>query len=135
MQQDDLSDDPEDSEHPPEERARAGARSTWFSVAVNVGLATTQVIVGIVARSQGLIADGVHSLSDLVADIVVLFAGHHSRKGADADHPYGHQRFETAASLALGVLLLVSIQWYALARRLVGRPATWKGRSYQSAKA
>ena len=106
MQQDDLSDDPEDSEHPPEERARAGARSTWFSVAVNVGLATTQVIVGIVARSQGLIADGVHSLSDLVADIVVLFAGHHSRKDADADHPYGHQRFETAASLALGVLLL-----------------------------
>ena len=47
-----------------------------------------------------------HSLSDLVADFVVLFAGHHSRKAADDDHPYGHQRFETAASLVLGVLLL-----------------------------
>jgi cation diffusion facilitator family transporter len=42
----------------------------------------------------------------LVADVVVLVASHHSRKEADAEHPYGHQRFETAASLALGALLL-----------------------------
>ena len=106
MRQDDLNDDPEDSEHPPEERASVGARSTWVSVAVNLGLATTHIIVGVVARSQGLIADGVHSLSDLVADIMVLFAGHHSKKDADSDHPYGHQRFEAAASSVLGVLLL-----------------------------
>ena len=57
-------------------------------------------------KSQGLIADGIHSLSDLVSDFVVLFASHHAKKGADEDHPYGHQRFETAASLALGVILL-----------------------------
>jgi len=58
----------------------------------------------------------VHSLSDLVADFVVLFAGHHARKDADEDHPYGHQRFETAASLVLGVLLLavgVGMLWSA----------------------
>jgi divalent metal cation (Fe/Co/Zn/Cd) transporter len=60
----------------------------------------------VLARSQGLVADGIHSLSDLLADFVVLFAGHHASKAADADHPYGHQRFETAASLALGALLL-----------------------------
>jgi cation diffusion facilitator family transporter len=52
------------------------------------------------------VADGIHSLSDLVADFVVLTASHHARKDADEDHPYGHQRFETAASLALGGLLL-----------------------------
>ena len=46
MRKDNLSDDPEDSVHPPEERASAGARSTRVSVAVKVGLATTQVIVG-----------------------------------------------------------------------------------------
>ena len=68
MRQDDLSDDQEDTGHSSKERARAGARSTW----VNVGLATTQVIVGIFARAQGLIAGGVHSLSDLVEGIVVL---------------------------------------------------------------
>jgi divalent metal cation (Fe/Co/Zn/Cd) transporter len=76
------------------------------SVVVNVVLSTTQIVVGIFAKSQGLIADGIHSLSDLVADFVVLIASHHAKKDADIDHPYGHQRFETAASLALGGLLL-----------------------------
>jgi cation diffusion facilitator family transporter len=96
----------EHATHSAAERVEAATRSTWVSVAVNVVLMTTQIVVGVFARSQGLIADGVHSLSDLVADFVVLFASHHARKDADADHPYGHQRFETAASLALGALLL-----------------------------
>jgi cation diffusion facilitator family transporter len=89
-------------------------------VAVNVVLAATQIVVGLVSRSQGLVADGIHSLSDLVADFVVLFAGHHARKDADEEHPYGHQRFETAASLVLGALLLavgVGMLWSA-ARKL-----------------
>jgi len=101
-----LADDPEDSEHSAQERASAAARSTWVSVGVNLVLTAVQISVGIFAKSQGLIADGIHSLSDLVADFVVLFAGYHSKKDADEDHPYGHQRFETAASLVLGLLLL-----------------------------
>jgi cation diffusion facilitator family transporter len=100
------ADDSEDPHHSPAERARAASRSTWVSVGVNVVLTTVQIVVGVMARSQALIADGIHSLSDLVADFVVLFASHHSQKDADLDHPYGHQRFETAASLVLGVLLL-----------------------------
>jgi cation diffusion facilitator family transporter len=102
-----LADDPEDTQHSPTERIAAASRSTWVSVAVNLVLTIAQIAVGIVAKSQGLIADGIHSLSDLVADFVVLFASHHSKKDADVDHPYGHQRFETAASLVLGTLLLV----------------------------
>ena len=80
-------------------------------------LSTTQIGVGVVAKSQGLVADGIHSLSDLVADFVVLLAGHHSQKDADTGHPYGHQRFETAASLVLGALLLavgVGMLWSAV---------------------
>lgn len=96
-----------DAEHSPAERAEAASRSTWVSVAVNLVLSVTQITVGILSKSQGLVADGIHSLSDLVADFVVLIASHHSQKAADEDHPYGHQRFETAASLVLGVLLLV----------------------------
>src|SRR5450631_1874216 len=103
----DIIDDPEDSEESSTERAAAAARSTWVSVAVNVLLASTQVAVGAISKSQGLIADGIHSLSDLVSDFIVLFAGHHGKKDADQEHPYGHQRFETAASLALGVILLI----------------------------
>jgi cation diffusion facilitator family transporter len=87
--------------------AQAGARSTWVSVGVNVLLASAQVGLGLLSRSQGLVADGIHSFSDLISDFIVLVAGHHSRKAADEDHPYGHQRFETAASFALGVLLLL----------------------------
>ena len=102
----DLDDASEHSSHTPAQRSAAASRSTWVSVGVNVVLSTTQIVVGVLAKSQGLIADGIHSLSDLVADFVVLFAGHHGQKDADTDHPYGHYRFETAASLALGVILL-----------------------------
>ncbi|MFJ3044366.1 cation diffusion facilitator family transporter [Herbaspirillum chlorophenolicum] len=89
-----------------EARYRAGRVSTMVSIAVNVGLTALQITAGILSGSQALVADGVHSLSDLVSDFVVLFAAHHSRKEADADHQYGHQRYENAASLALGSLLL-----------------------------
>jgi cation diffusion facilitator family transporter len=101
-----AAEDEADSPEALSERTAAASRSTWVSVGVNLVLTTVQVVVGMLANSQGLVADGIHSLSDLVADFVVLFAGHHSKKVADADHHYGHQRFETAASLVLGLLLL-----------------------------
>jgi cation diffusion facilitator family transporter len=116
MDLNDFTDDPEDPQHTPQVRAAAASRSTWVSVTVNVILTVTQVVVGVLSKSQGLVADGIHSLSDLVADFVVLFASHHAKKDADEDHPYGHQRFETAASLVLGGLLLavgVGMLWAA----------------------
>ncbi len=107
MQFTDLDRDEEDATHSPAQRAVAASRCTWVSVAANLVLSAVQIAVGIASKSQGLVADGIHSLSDLVSDFVVLFANRHSQKEADEDHPYGHQRFETAASLVLGVLLLV----------------------------
>ncbi len=106
MQFTEIDDDSEHSSHTPAERAKAASRTTWVSVVVNIVLSATQIAVGVWAKSQGLVADGVHSLSDLVADFVVLLAGRQSQKDADIDHPYGHQRFENAASLVLGLLLL-----------------------------
>ena len=97
----------DDSPISPAERAAAASRSTWVSVVVNVLLSTAQIVVGVLSKSQGLIADGIHSLSDLLSDFVVLLARREAVKEADDDHPYGHQRYETAASLALGGLLLV----------------------------
>jgi cation diffusion facilitator family transporter len=104
-----------DEESTPE-RDAATQRCTWVSVAVNVALSIGQISAGVLAASQGLIADGLHSLSDLIADFVVLLAVHHSRKDADENHPYGHQRYENAASLVLGALLLavgVGMVWAA----------------------
>lgn len=120
-----LADNHEDSAHNLAERAAVASRSTWVSVGVNLVLTVVQISVGIFSRSQALIADGIHSLSDLVADFVVLFASHHSQKAADEEHPYGHQRFETAASLVLGMLLLgvgVGMLWSALQK--LESPAT-----------
>lgn len=88
------------------ERYQAASHSTWISIFVNCLLTCGQIMVGWLACSQSLIADGVHSLSDLVADVVVLAANRQSKKAADDDHQYGHYRYENAASLALGVLLL-----------------------------
>ena len=88
------------------ERQAAGHRSTLVSVAVNIVLTAVQLVIGVFAQSQALVADAIHSLSDLVSDGVVLIANKHSQKAPDADHPYGHRRFETAASLTVGALLL-----------------------------
>ena len=92
-------------------------RSTWVSVIVNIGLSLLQIVVGIFAHSQALIADAIHSLSDLLSDFVVLFANRHSRRAPDADHPYGHLRYETAATLAIGGILLavgIGMLWNAV---------------------
>ena len=115
MQLTELDED-DDAQHSASERSSAASRSTWVSVGVNLVLTVVQIAAGLFARSQGLVADGIHSLSDLIADFVVLFANHHSQKEADDDHPYGHHRFETAASLVLGGLLLavgIGMLWSA----------------------
>ncbi len=119
MIHDEPIDDPEDAPEAAATRAAAASRSTWVSVALNTALAAVQVAIGLLSKSQGLVADGIHSLSDLVADFIVLIASHHSRRGADDDHPYGHQRFETAASLALGAILLlvgIGMLWSAFGK-------------------
>ena len=98
------------------ERYRESRRVTWVSVAVNALLTLGQIVVGLAAHAQSLVADGFHSLSDLVADLLVLAANAQSRHPADDDHPYGHHRIETAASLALGLLLVgtgAAILWSA----------------------
>lgn len=92
--------------HPHPSLQQAAQRSLWLSVAVNVVLTLLQIVTGLWAGSQALVADALHSLSDLVADFVALLARRHSHKAPDDDHHYGHQRYETAASLALGLLLL-----------------------------
>lgn len=95
--------------NPPEfgpDRYRQIGRVTWVGAAANLALAALKVVVGVIAQSQALVADGVHSLSDLVSDGVVLFAARQAARDADADHPYGHGRIETAATILVGISLL-----------------------------
>ncbi len=87
-------------------RYRTARRVTVVGAAVNLVLAVAKVVIGWLAHSQALIADGVHSLSDLASDAVVLLAAKHASREADREHPYGHGRIETAATVALGVALI-----------------------------
>lgn len=89
------------------ERYAASRRVTLVSVLWNLVLTVSQVIIGLVGNSQALVADGMHTLSDVITDFMVLFALKHGRKDADAEHPYGHARFETAVTLLLGIMLVV----------------------------
>lgn len=78
----------------------------WGSL-VNVLLTIFKIIAGILGRSAAMIADGMHSLSDLLSDIVVLVFTHISSKGKDRDHSFGHGKFETLATLIVSVILIV----------------------------
>lgn len=93
-----------------EERYRHVRRVTLVGSAVDLMLGVVKIVGGWLSHSQALIADGVHSLSDLVTDVLVLYAAKHAHAEADEDHPYGHARIETAATVGLGVaLIFVSI--------------------------
>ena len=72
----------------------------------NVFIAILKIFIGKIAFSQALVADGIHSFSDLISDTFVFFAANAGMKAPDKEHPYGHRRIETIASLLIACLLL-----------------------------
>ena len=90
---------------PGKPRERTMRRVTLTAAATNLLLSAAQIIGGVFTQSQALIADGVHTLADLVSDGVVLLAGRHANVAPDSEHPYGHARIETLATVAVGLLL------------------------------
>ncbi len=82
-------------------------RVTAVGAWADLSLGVAKVVAGWFAQSQALIADGLHSLSDLATDVIVLVAAHQARAEADAEHPYGHERIETVATVLLGAALIV----------------------------
>ncbi len=89
----------------PTERKAATQRVTLVGAVINLLLSIAQLLGGVATQSQALIADGLHTLSDLASDFVVLAAASHAHKDADDDHPYGHGRIETVATVILGLML------------------------------
>lgn len=87
---------------------RIAKRVTIVSMLVNSILALAKLIIGKFGHSDGLIADGVHSLADVITDILVLFAAKIGSVEADSNHPYGHGRFETLATVGLALLVLIA---------------------------
>ena len=79
---------------------------TLWGAFVNVVLTVFKILAGVLGRSSAMIADGAHSLSDLLSDVVVLVFTRISSKGQDRDHSFGHGKFETLATLIISILLV-----------------------------
>lgn len=109
-----------------DQRSSASQRVTVVGALVNLLLSALKLVVGWMANSAALVADGIHSLSDLASDGLVWFAARHAGEAPDEEHPYGHGRFETAATLGLGILLgivALGIVWDAVQRAASGSHA------------
>lgn len=87
------------------EMVREISRVTWVGVAVNLGLAVCKGLAGYWAGSKALIADAVHTLSDLATDCAILVGVRYWSAPADADHPHGHRKIETLVTLGIGLAL------------------------------
>ena len=82
-------------------------RITYIGVVVNIVLSAIKIIVGLAAGSIALVADGIHSFSDMVTDTIVLLGTYFSSKKPDLRHPYGHGRIETFSALCVAVVLII----------------------------
>ncbi len=82
-------------------------RASYVGAFINVLQTLIKITFGILGQSAALVADGIHSLSDLLSDALVITAVRLGSRDADAEHPYGHRRFETIASVILGSSLIV----------------------------
>lgn len=111
-----MHDLPATQRHAPADPAaqRAKRRAAWAGVWLNGPLALAKIAGGYLAHSQALIADGVHSLSDLASDAAVLWALGHSHRPPDDEHPFGHGRFETLATLAVAAMLMLAAAGIAI---------------------
>lgn len=89
----------------PQQCVAVARHVTWVGFWVNAALGVLKVLAGIFGRSSAMVADGVHSFSDFISDIIVIvFVGLSNRK-ADADHQYGHGKYETFATMLLAAIL------------------------------
>lgn len=88
-------------------RYREIRKVTLVGSFVDLTLGVAKILVGWLSHSQALVADGIHSLSDLVTDFMVLWAAKHAHAEADEEHPYGHGRIETVATVGLGLALIM----------------------------
>lgn len=89
-----------------ERTAASVKRTTLLGLAVNVFLSIIKFMLGMLGNSQALIADAVHSLSDLTTDVAVIFGAGIWSKRPDRNHPYGHTRIETIVTGGIGIMLL-----------------------------
>lgn len=91
----------------PYSRSKESQKATVVGAIIDLLLSVIKITLGLIGQSGALIADGIHSFSDLLSDWVTWYAAKLSGDAPDADHPYGHERFETVATLGLSIFLAI----------------------------
>src|SRR6185436_6860000 len=81
-------------------------RVLWITLVLNVAVSVAKIVVGKLSGSVSMVADGYHSLLDGANNVVGLVVTHLAYAPPDEGHPYGHRKFETAATLFIGLALL-----------------------------
>ncbi|MCQ2062222.1 MAG: cation diffusion facilitator family transporter [Fibrobacter sp.] len=76
---------------------------TWVGLFWNAALSVAKFVVGVFGNSQALVADAIHSASDFATDIAVIVGSRYWNSPPDAEHPYGHRRFETLITIGIGL--------------------------------
>ena len=89
-------------------RSRIGKFQGWISVTVNSLMFSLKLTIGLMIGSISVIADAIHTLSDVISSGVVIWGFNEAQKPADKEHPYGHGRAEYVATLVIAVLLIVA---------------------------
>ena len=98
-------------------KERIVRKVTWVGLWLNLFLAAIKFTAGLYGRSQALVADAIHSLTDLTTDIAVIAGSHYWSRPPDENHPYGHRRLETLVTVFIGVVLVaagIGIGWKAI---------------------
>jgi len=101
------------------ENYRTAVRVTQIGAGADAFLTLAKLVIGYLGNSAALVAEGLHSAADLLFDVVVIVGMRMARKEADADHPYGHGKYESLATLILSLILLsvaLGIVWDAVGR-------------------
>lgn len=100
-----------------------GIRTSWITLIINLILAIVKVLAGFLGQSNAMIADGLHSLSDVFSTILVIIGLNMSGREADKYHPYGYERWELVFSQFLSIILILTsagILWAAIKGILSG---------------
>ncbi|HNY05845.1 MAG TPA: cation diffusion facilitator family transporter, partial [Candidatus Egerieousia sp.] len=87
------------------ERNTEASKVTWLGFWINMVLSIGKILAGVFGRSGAMLADGIHSLSDFITDVIVLVFMKLSSKDTDQTHDYGHGKFETFATFIISVAL------------------------------
>jgi cation diffusion facilitator family transporter len=109
------------------EREKIGTKVSWITIFISTFLCLFKIIAGVVGKSSAMIADGVHTLSDILTTFVVILGLKISSKEEDEKHPYGHEKFELIFAKAISVILIItgfSIGYEGIKKLILGEIST-----------